>query len=91
MNPTKEVEPNPLIIYMIIECLLLLCQKRGIREELRKFKLYPIIRNLDLHVEVGEELRENIYKLVNFLVGEEDKDAHVDTYEEDKNNLNEIL
>lgn len=91
MNPNKEVDPNPNIIFSIIECMLLLCQKRGIREEIRKMKVYPIVRNLELHLEAGEELSENIYKLVTFLVGEEEKEGHVDTYEEEKEKMNEIL
>ena len=62
---------------MILECLVLLCQKRNIRNELRKLKVYPIIRNVDLNlIDKSEELHDQfsdiIRKIVDFLMGDEE-------------------
>ncbi len=38
-NPDKRVEPEVDIMKMLLECVILLCQRRGIREELRKRKV----------------------------------------------------
>lgn len=65
---------------MILECIILLCPRRGIREELRKLKIYYIIKNLDILIE-NEKINELIYEIVNFLMGDEDKDTIIDKYE----------
>ena len=67
-NTTKKVEPNKALMHMMLDCILLLCARRGIREELRRRKVYAIIKNLDTVVgewggdgeggEGGEEQKE---------------------------------
>ena len=63
---------------MLVECIILLCQRRGIREELRKKKVYPVLRNLDLKVE-EEKVSAAIYEAVNFLIADEDPNTPIDT------------
>lgn len=79
-NPDKKVEPEQDILKMLIECLQLLCQRRGIREELRKRKVYYIIRNMDSKTEV-EEINAAVYEVVNLLICDEDPSVPVDTYQ----------
>ena len=64
-------ESDPDILILLLECLLLLCQRRAIRNELRRRKVYPIIRNLDYVIE-NERASEIIYELVNFLMRDEE-------------------
>lgn len=52
---------------MLLESVLMLCQRRVLREELRKRKVYPIVRNLDYAIE-DEELSAIIFEIVNFLM-----------------------
>jgi hypothetical protein len=52
---------------MLLESVLMLCQRRVLREELRKRKVYPIVRNLDYTIE-DEELSAIIFEIVNFLM-----------------------
>jgi hypothetical protein len=66
---------------MMLECLLLLCQRRGIREELRKRKVYPIMRNLDLKIENNEAISTAIYEVVNLLISDEDPNTPIDADE----------
>lgn len=70
-NPSKTMEPELDIMKMFVECLVLLCQKRVSRSELRKRKVYPVLRNLDLKVE-DEGVSAALYDAVNFLIGDED-------------------
>eukprot|EP01038_Epipyxis_sp_PR26KG_P012269 gene12269-16452_t len=58
-------------IHMIMECLVLLCQRRNIREELRKQNVYPIVRNCDYYLE-NDEINNTAHEIVNFLMGEEE-------------------
>lgn len=66
---------------MLLECIVLLCQRRGIREELRKRKVYPVVRNLDIKTE-DEAINTIIYEIVNFLMGDEDNATPIDTYDQ---------
>lgn len=65
---------------MLLECIVLLCQRRGIREELRKLKVYNVVKNFHLQVE-DEKIGEIIYQIVDFLMGDEDQETPIDTYE----------
>ena len=56
---------------MLLECLLILCHKRVIRERLRIKKVYPILRNLD-YLQDNEEISALIYEVVSQLIGNED-------------------
>lgn len=70
-NPDKKLEPDLEVMKLLLDCLVLLCQKRYLRKELRKRKVYPIMRNLDLAVE-DEAVSAVLYEVVNFLIGDED-------------------
>jgi hypothetical protein len=65
---------------LLLESIVLMCQKRGMREELRKRKVYPIVKNLDLKVE-DEAISGAIYEIVNFLMGDEDPNTPIEKYE----------
>jgi hypothetical protein len=67
----KGYEPEIDIRQMLIECMLLLCQKRQIRKQLRRMKVYPIVRNLD-YEQNDERTSELILELVNFLMRDEE-------------------
>jgi len=77
-NPDKKLEPDFGIMRMLLECIILLCQRRGLREELRKRKVYPVMRNLDIKIE-DEGVSEVLYEVVNFLIGDEDPSTPIDT------------
>lgn len=62
---------------MLIECLNLLCQKRVIRDELRKRKVYPVIKNLAEEQE-DERVAEAIIDVVNLIVRDEDPEVAVE-------------
>eukprot|EP01031_Cornospumella_fuschlensis_P027318 gene27318-32999_t len=70
-NSDRKAEPDLEVMKLLLECLVLLCQKRYMRNELRKRKVYPIMRNLDLAVE-DEGVSAVLYDVVNFLIGDED-------------------
>ena len=76
-DPLKTWEPEIDILHMLLECLILLCQRRGIREELRKKKIYPICRNLD-YMQEDEVASEKILEIVNFMMRDEDPDIPLD-------------
>lgn len=80
-DPDKKHESEKDIMKMLLECIILLCQKRGVREELRKRKVYPVVKNLDLKEE-DEGISTAIYEIVNFLMGDEDPSTHIETYSE---------
>lgn len=73
-NPTKKWEPETDILLMLLECVILLCQKRGIREELRKRQVYPMCRNLD-YLQEDEDVSNLILEIVNLLMRDEDPNA----------------
>lgn len=73
-NPAKKWEPEVDILMMLLECVILLCQKRGIREQLRKKNVYPICRNLD-YLQEDEGVSNLILEIVNLLMRDEDPDA----------------
>ena len=73
-NPSKKWEPEIDILSMLLECIILLCQKRGMREELRKKQVYPMCRNLD-YLQEDEGVSNLILEIVNLLMRDEDPDA----------------
>lgn len=74
----KKWEPEIDILTMLLECIILLCQKRGIREELRKKQVYPICRNLD-YLQDDESVSNLILEIVNFLMRDEHPDTPIDS------------
>ncbi|RHY18126.1 hypothetical protein DYB25_003961 [Aphanomyces astaci] len=71
LGPKKKRETDAQVRKDIVECLLLLCSSRNGRNILRQKKVYPIIRNAHL-VEADEDVSEQIYKLVDFLIRDEE-------------------
>jgi len=80
--PNKTYESNPEILQMLLDCIRLLCQKRVLREELRKRKVYCIIRNLDLALADNETLHEPLFQpirdIVDLLQGDEAPEGSAD-------------
>ena len=70
-DPTRRPDANTAVLKMLLECLLLLCQRRAGREELRKRKVYPVIRNLDLFME-DDDINNVVVDLVDFLIRDEE-------------------
>ena len=73
----KKHEAELDIVKMLLECLLLLCQRRGVREELRARKVYPIVRNLDYEQE-DEGVSDLINEVVQFMIRDEDLSVPID-------------
>ena len=69
-DPDKQFEPDVETRRMMLECLLLLCQTRVVREQLRARKVYPVIRNLD-YAQEDEGVSAIILELVQFLARDE--------------------
>ncbi|CAI5747455.1 unnamed protein product [Peronospora destructor] len=67
----KKREHDRLVRLAAVDCLLLLCTTCTGRNELRRKKVYPIIRNAHLE-EPDEEIGDQIYKLVDFLIRDEE-------------------
>ena len=68
----KVHEPHGDILLMLVECVVLLCQKRQNRDELRKLRVYPICRNLD-YLQEDERVSEIILDIVNLLMRDEEQ------------------
>eukprot|EP01041_Mallomonas_annulata_P003186 gene3186-6283_t len=69
-KPDSDIE----ILKMILEIIILLCQRRNIREELRRRKIYPIVRNLDYIIE-KDEISEIVFEIVDLLMRDEEPEA----------------
>lgn len=82
-NPLRQCEPEVDIIKMLMEGLILLCQTRRIRQELRAKKVYVICRNHDYASE-DDGVHDLMQEIVNFL--ERDEDVH-QTEEEEREAL----
>jgi hypothetical protein len=80
-RPEKVIEPDYELLTLLLECVQLLCQRRGLREELRKRRVYIVVKNLDLVVE-DEKQSEIIYAIVDLLMGDEDPRTKIDKYGE---------
>lgn len=78
-GPDKQPDPEIDIQKMLLECLQLLGQKRAMREEMRKQKVYPICRNLD-YLQEDEDISSIIYEIVNLTMGEEDPNTPLEPY-----------
>lgn len=70
-DKNKKYEPDVGVRKMLLECLVLLCQKKPQRDDLRKWKVYPVCKNLDLEQE-DEGVSEVILDIVNFLMRDEE-------------------
>ena len=67
----KKKDSDDDIIKMLLECLILLCQKRAMRDFIRKSKIYPVVRNLD-YEQSNEDISSIIFEIVNFIYRDED-------------------
>nr|CCA25316.1 conserved hypothetical protein [Albugo laibachii Nc14] len=67
----KKREQDSQVRAAAIECLLLLCTTRNGRKDLRKKNVYIVIRNAHL-AETDEKISEQIYKLVDLLIRDEE-------------------
>ena len=61
------------IASMILECVLLLCQTRIIRHELRRRQVYVICRNYDVEVN-QDRISDLMNEIVQFLMRDESND-----------------
>jgi hypothetical protein len=71
LGDKKKREHDRHVRQYAVDSLLLLCTTRSGRNDLRRKKVYPIVRNAHL-VEPDEEIGDQIYKLVDFLIRDEE-------------------
>ncbi|KAK0662635.1 Protein HGH1-like protein [Lasiodiplodia hormozganensis] len=71
LPPDKQREPENDILKTHLETLLLLCTTREARDELRRIKVYPIIRETHLHVE-DDDVREAVDRVVQIIMRKEE-------------------
>lgn len=88
LPPDKEREKDVEIIKTHLETLLLLTTTRGSRDVLRRVKVYPIIREVHLHLE-DEEVREAVDRLVQVIKRDEEGEG-TDPPEEGEPKIKEI-
>lgn len=73
LPPEKKRDSDPEILVTHLETLLLLTTGREGRELMRRVKVYPIIRECDLHVD-SEQVHEACNRLVQVLLRDEADD-----------------
>ena len=73
-DPNRRPDHNLDVVKMLLECIVLLCQRRVIRQELRAKKVYPVVRNLDLFLE-DEGVNDVVVQIVDFLIRDEEEGA----------------
>ncbi len=86
LPPDKEREKQADILTTHLESLLLLTTEKESRERLRGVKVYPIVRELHLHVE-DEGVREGCDRLVQVLMRDEEdgvEEPRIKEVEEDE-------
>ena len=67
----KCYEPDVTVRKMLCESIVLMCQKKETRKTLRKMKVYPIVRNLDLEQD-DEGVSEVILEIVQMMMRDEE-------------------
>lgn len=72
-DESKRPDEDINIVIMLMECVVLLCQTRIIRNILRREKVYYVCRNTDYYLE-NDRVNEIMHDIVNFL--ERDEDPH---------------
>ncbi|KAK9459315.1 uncharacterized protein V1516DRAFT_654765 [Lipomyces oligophaga] len=70
LPPDKEREPDPEIMCVLVECLVLLGSTRAGRDYLRDKGVYPLIRELHLAVD-NDELQETCERFVQLIMADE--------------------
>ena len=86
--PDRKAEDDEDCLLMLLESLLMLCQRRLIREELRRRQAYPVIRNFNYKQEKTEKFDEIILNIVNFLKRD---DISLEDAEKEREELEEEL
>ena len=72
-NEDRKPDEDSTVLEMLLECIVLLCQTRFIRNILRKSKVYPVCRNLDYYLHPNnDKVNEIMHEIVNFLERDED-------------------
>lgn len=90
LPPDKEREKDSEIMKTHLESLLLLTTTKEGRAELRKIKLYPIIRETHLHVD-DEGVREACDRLVQVIMRDEESEPKVTEIEEEEDEDEQII
>ena len=70
-DESKRPDSDINIVIMLMECVVLLCQTRIIRNILRKEKVYYVCRNTDYYLE-NDRVNDIMHDIVNFLERDED-------------------
>ena len=83
LPPDKKRDSDIDIIVTHIETLLLLCTTREGRDKMRAVKVYPLIRECDLHLQ-NDKVGEACNRLVQMLMRGEAEDAEKETGELEK-------
>jgi hypothetical protein len=89
LPPDKEREKQNDIICIHLETLLLLTTTAQGRARLREIKVYPIIRELHLHIE-DENVAEGCDRLVQILMRDEEGDPGNDLPAADESRVKEV-
>ena len=83
----KTYEPEEDILMMLLECIVLLCQKRYLRDELRKRKVYSVIKNLDLKLADDEATHDKFSEIIRNIVDFQMRD---ESFEEEEDNRKKV-
>jgi len=70
-DESKRPDSDINIVIMLMECVVLLCQTRVIRNILRKERVYYVCRNTDYYLE-NDRVNDIMHDIVNFLERDED-------------------
>ncbi|TKA60881.1 hypothetical protein B0A49_10466 [Cryomyces minteri] len=74
LPPDKEREKEPEIQKTHLETLLLLTATREGRDQLREFKVYPIVRELHVHTD-HDDVRDSCDRLVQVIMRDEENEG----------------
>jgi hypothetical protein len=83
LPPDKERESDPEILVTHLETLLLLTSTKKGRQKLREVSVYPIVREVHLHV-ANEEVREACDRLVQILMRDEEGEDTVEAVDSER-------
>jgi hypothetical protein len=83
LPPDKARESDPEILVTHLETLLLLTSTSEGRQRLRGVSVYPIVREIHLHV-ANEEVREACDRLVQILMRDEEGDEGADAADSER-------
>ncbi|CAN6658942.1 hypothetical protein TRVA0_031S00562 [Trichomonascus vanleenenianus] len=92
MPEDKKREPVHDILTVLVECLLLLCSTRPVRDYFREKQVYPVIRELHQNVE-DDLVRDPCERLVNMIMRDEadEKPKIVEEEDDEDGEIIEVL